>query len=79
MTKIFTRNDVLRYVYNETSEEENIEIEKALLIQIPLRDFYSDMVDVKQQLENMEVEAPQRIVDNVLEYSKSYHLQFLQE
>ena len=79
MTKIFTQNDVLRYIYNETSEDENIEIEKALLIQVPLRDFYSDMIEVKLQLDKLEVVAPQRVVNKILEYSKSYHLQFFQE
>jgi anti-sigma factor RsiW len=31
MTKTFTQNDLIRYIYDETSHEESIEIQKALL------------------------------------------------
>jgi hypothetical protein len=40
MTKTITRDDVLRYVFNETSEEENLAIEKQLIVNSGLMDFY---------------------------------------
>ncbi len=77
MTKIFTQNDVLRYLYKETSVEENIEIEKTLLFDNQLRDFYTDMQDVIDELSKLEIKAPDRIVENILEYSRSKHIHFI--
>lgn len=79
MIKTFTQNDVMRYVYHETSSKENEELEKALIIDVTLRDFYNDMIDIIEELDKMKVEAPERVVRNILDYSKSKYLEFQQE
>ncbi len=78
MTKVFTQNDILRYLYNETSMKEKVEIEKALLINTDLREFYNDMKDLITDLSNLESQAPDTTVNHVLEYSKQHNLQFHQ-
>lgn len=75
MIKIFTRNDVMRYVYNETSSAENEEIERALIIDPSLRDFHTEITEVIGELEKLNIKAPERVVQNILSYSKSKYLQ----
>lgn len=75
MIKIFTRNDVMRYVYNETSSAENEEIKRALIVDPSLRDFYGEMLEVIGELEKLNINAPERVVQNILSYSKSKFLQ----
>ena len=75
MIKTFTQNDVIRYIYQETSELENEEIEKALIINTTLRDYYNEMVEILDELESLRVLAPDRIVKKILDYSKSKYLE----
>jgi len=78
MTKAFTQNDILRYLYNETSVIEKVEIQKELFLNSELREFYIEMKDLVTSLANLEIKAPQSAVDNILEYSKRHNLQFHQ-
>lgn len=79
MIKTFTQNDVMRYVYRETSAKENEELENAFIIDATLKDFYNDMIEIIDELEKVKVKAPDRVVKNILEYSKSKYLEFQQE
>ena len=58
MAKLFTRNDVIRYIYQETSYEENIELEKAFLINPELLDYYNDLKIIADELSGFEIPAP---------------------
>ena len=40
MIQTFTQNDVIRYVYEETSEEENLLIQDALVHDTEMLEFY---------------------------------------
>ncbi len=78
MTKAFTQNDILRYLYDETSECEKVDIEKELLINSELREFYSDMRDLIAEIANLEIKAPDSVVNSILEFSRLQSLQFHQ-
>ena len=78
MTKAFTQNDILRYLYNETSECEKVDIEKELLINLELREFYNDVRDLISEISSLEIKAPDRAVNNILEFSRLQSLQFHQ-
>ena len=72
MTKTFTLDDVLRYAYEETTEEENGLIEDALVADPALLEFYLDTIDLKAGLNRAELAPPDRVVDNILAFSRNY-------
>lgn len=74
MTQIFTlnQNDVIRYLYNETSPQENDLIVEALLFDADLLGFYLEVAEVKHGLDSAMLAPPQRIVDDIISYSNHY-------
>jgi len=76
MIQIFTQNDLIRYIYHEMSEEESSKMAEALLFDDELMDSYQKLRTSKQMVEteNLCFEPPQRAVDNIFNYSKSFDL-----
>ncbi len=74
MTKTFTQNDVIRYVYEETSEQETKEIKKALLCDAKLEEMYKEIVSMKADLNKATKSPSDRVIGNILNYSKSLNL-----
>jgi len=72
MIKTFTNDDVIRYVYEETTDEESLLIEDALMAEPELMLFYLDTLEMKCLLNKVERQPSQRAVDNILNYSRSY-------
>jgi hypothetical protein len=71
MTKTITRDDVLRYVFNETSEEENLAIEKQLIVNSSLMDFYRKSNETLKRIQNMQFEPSESSTNIILDYSES--------
>jgi hypothetical protein len=74
MIKTFTQDDLVRYIYKETTIEENFEIEQAMLFDETLADDYAALIDVVQSLDAIQKEPSDRSIDVILSYSKSYDL-----
>lgn len=74
MIKTFTQDDLVRYIYKETSTEENSEIETAMLFDEHLADQYDELASVVNELDSAMKSPGDRVVDAILSYSKSYHL-----
>jgi hypothetical protein len=74
MTKTFTRNDVIRYAYNELNTEEKQDIELAMLFDPSLADQFYEITNLKRSLNKIVKEPSQRAIDNILDYSKSLSL-----
>lgn len=76
MIQIFTQNDLIRYIYEEMSEEESSKLAEALLFDDELMDMYQKLRATKQflEVEDAMSEPPIRAVDNILSYSKSFDL-----
>jgi hypothetical protein len=72
MTQTFTHDDVIRYVYAETSHEENTLIEEAMIEDADLLMFYLDIADLKQGLDLVKLQPRQSSVNNILAFSKQY-------
>lgn len=74
MTQTFTLTqfDVIRYLYNETSEIENAFIEENLLNDQDLLNFYLDCLDTKQGLNQIVMNPSEKSINNILDFSKSY-------
>jgi hypothetical protein len=75
MTKTFTLDDVLRYAYEETTEEQNGLIEDALMADPTLLEFYLDTIDLKAGLNRAELTPPDRVVEAILTFSRTHQSQ----
>ncbi|GAA5042044.1 hypothetical protein GCM10011506_44210 [Marivirga lumbricoides] len=74
MTKIFTHDDLIRYVYDETTTEENRLIEKALAIDLALLEQYQELQKLKTQLDGSMMAPSEKTINSILEYSKDFNL-----
>jgi len=74
MIKTFTQNDLVRYIYKETSAEENSEIEIAMLFDEELADSYTEILTVVSDLDGALKSPSAKTIDSIISYSKSYHL-----
>ena len=69
MTKTFTQNDLIRFIYHETSEAEEKELNKALICDSELQGQYKELVAVKSQLDKSQLEPSAIAVQNILSYA----------
>ncbi|MFA0961926.1 hypothetical protein AB9P05_08965 [Roseivirga sp. BDSF3-8] len=74
MTKTFTPNDLIRFVYQETSDTENRIIERELLCDSELLDEYIELRLAVQGLDEFSMSPSQSSIDAVLSFSKSLPL-----
>ncbi|MFN8348065.1 MAG: hypothetical protein U0X91_23900 [Spirosomataceae bacterium] len=72
MIQLFTPDDVIRYVYEETTEEENTLIEDALIGDQELLEFYLDALEMKSLMNKIERTPSNRVVSNILAYSQNH-------
>ena len=72
MTKTITRDDVLLYIYKETSNEETIAIEKQLLENVSLMEFYNQYKETITRINNLKLEPSINSQQNIIEYSGSF-------
>jgi len=78
MTKTFTPNDVIRFIYGEVSSAcERKEITDALISNSELGEFYIEMTSLKRSLNKIKREPSKRSVDKILQFSKNYNLHAL--
>lgn len=74
MTKTFTQNDLIRYIYHETTEQESIDIEKTLLIDNEFFDEYRKLAQVSMELDRVNEKPSEKTIRKILNYSKSLNL-----
>jgi hypothetical protein len=74
MTQTFTstQNDVVRYLYNETSNQENTFVEATLLFDKELLKFYLDCADLKSGMDNIQLSPSDSAIERILSYSRNY-------
>ncbi len=70
MIKTFTKDDLIRYLYHETTETETKEISNALLFDAELRSVYAELNAVKQQLDQSRLEPSASTIGNILNYAR---------
>ena len=71
MTKTFTEDDLVRFLYNEVNEDERLELIQSLSADIDLRSSLDEMEEAKSLLESFEVKAPEEVVSRILYASKN--------
>ncbi len=74
MTKTFTQDDVIRYLYDEIPGNEKSEFESALIFDDSLLGLLNELSSVKNYL-SMECENPSnQTIKNILDYAKWLNL-----
>ena len=66
---------LMRYLYNETEPTENRAIEVAFSVNLKLKEEFDRYLEVKMLLDELKIEAPQHLVDEVLKLSKNISLE----
>lgn len=72
MTKTFTYDDVVRYLYAETSPQENDDIVEALASDTEMLAFYLDSLELQAQMDRIVRIPSDRATENILRYSRQY-------
>jgi hypothetical protein len=75
MTKSFTPNDLLRYIYQEMSEGENELFVQALRGNDTLMQDYLEMLSTIGQLDQLILEPSDKVVKAILRRAKSTGLE----
>ncbi len=70
MTKTFTYDDVIRYLYAETTQNENDQIVEALALDDDLMNFYLDSLEIKEQMNKIVRTPSDRSVQKIIHYSR---------
>lgn len=65
-------NDVVKYLYNETSEIEDRSLEQEFAEDSRLLDFYLDCVSLKKVMDEVTMKPSKASVARILEFSKNY-------
>ena len=71
MIKTFTQDDLIRFLYQETTEEENLELKRALKHDSELALQFNELKATIKNLDDTLIEPSQKVIDNILNYSKS--------
>lgn len=74
MTKTFTQDDVIRYIYNELSASELEEIQQAILCDSVLENMYKELNTLKKQLEKSMKKPSDKTIESIMSYSNSLNL-----
>lgn len=71
MIKTFTENDLIRYVYGETSENEKTEIENAAVCDPEMDEELRFLKSIYQDLNELVITPSERVISKILNYSIS--------
>lgn len=74
MIKTFTRIDLIRFLYKETTKEEEKKIRKALLLDDELMDEYKNLRKLIRNIDKIQSEPSDEVINRILNYSKTRNL-----
>lgn len=66
----FTPEDLLRYLYNETSPTQTAEIKAALESDWSLREKFEVITSAQKRLEALKMSPSQQTIDSILAYAE---------
>lgn len=70
MTKTFTQDDLIRFIYRETTEEETKEISRCLSTDAELERQYRELLITTQGLEKARLEPSAQTVEQIMSYAR---------
>ena len=74
MTKTFTQDDVLRYLYNEIPRNEKARFEEAMICDSKLLNLFHELSATKKNLDELEFSPSHQVTQKILDYSRSLNL-----
>ena len=77
MIQIFTPDDLLRYLYKDTSAEETQEIEKALKNDHRLQKEFEQLSSDAGLLDEIVQNPSERCIDHIMEYARAMNMKAL--
>lgn len=72
MIKTFTENDLVRFIYGETSPLEKVAIENALMCSQETQEKYLELMETVSALNGVMQTPGKKVVNDILDYSKKY-------
>lgn len=72
MTKTFTKNDLVRFVYKELTAEEQAQIKNSAIQDNELDESIKEMEETRDLLNDVMVSPPQSSVNKILAFSRDY-------
>ena len=66
----FTPEDLIQYLYNETSLEQTAQIKAALETDWSLREKFEVITSAQKRLEALKMSPSQKTIDNILNYAE---------
>jgi hypothetical protein len=69
MTKTFTQSDLIRFIYQETTEEETQEINRVLSFDRELQLHYRELLLTKESITKAQLEPSPVVIENILRYA----------
>ena len=77
MIKTFTRDDLIRYIYGETTKRETEEIAQAVLCDNDTHAEFNGLTDLKNQLDALREEPSGQVIQTILNYSRIFEMPHL--
>ena len=77
MTKTFTPDDLLRYLYEDTTPEETQAIEKSLQNDISLKVKFEQLQSDLSLLDELNVEPSEKCISHINGYARAMNLEAL--
>ncbi|MEO9475445.1 MAG: hypothetical protein ABJG41_07910 [Cyclobacteriaceae bacterium] len=74
MTKTFTENDLVKFLYGELTQQESTVLQEALISNPELQNELSKLKEVMTGLDKERYQPSQRSVDKILAFSKGYEV-----
>ena len=78
MTKTSTQNDLIRFIYDETSKAEAKQLQHELICESELLEEFNQLASTKLILNDLLYEPSKESLNNILDYSKSTKLRSAQ-
>ncbi len=75
MTKSFTQNDLIRYLYQEMTEPENEAFVKVLQDDPDLMQEYIELLSILENLNNLQLAPSERVVNAIKKKAQSTGLE----
>lgn len=75
MTKTFTENDLIRFLYNELAKEDREEIERASLTDQQLQEQINNLRKLMDDMDDIKVAPSRKTIRKILDFSKGYEVQ----
>ncbi|NJO01132.1 MAG: hypothetical protein HC880_05005 [Bacteroidia bacterium] len=74
MTRTFTLHDLIRYLYNETSAEENQVIAVLIATDAEFQEKYQEFAEMKHKINLLAKNPSDRVIQKILDFSREYDL-----